>query len=112
MAYQAIVDGARGLMFFGGHMTEVATPADARPAGTGRSGSRCCGRSSRELTSTASCAPALVAPDAKATVNGIDRRHRARHARTHATFLYVIAVRRGGTTSRVTSRGCRSRRSA
>ena len=30
MAYQAIVNGARGLVFFGGHLTEVLSPADAR----------------------------------------------------------------------------------
>ena len=29
MAYQAIVNGARGLVFFGGHLTEVMSPADA-----------------------------------------------------------------------------------
>ena len=29
MAYQAIVNGARGLVFFGGHLTEVCTPDDA-----------------------------------------------------------------------------------
>src|SRR5262245_14119972 len=29
MAYQAIANGARGLNFFGGHMTQVATPRDA-----------------------------------------------------------------------------------
>ena len=39
MAYQAIVNGARGLIFFGGHMTQVMRPVDAKPAGTGRSGS-------------------------------------------------------------------------
>ena len=30
MAYQAIVHGARGLIFFGGHLTEVCTPDDAK----------------------------------------------------------------------------------
>ena len=30
MAYQAIVNGARGLVFFGGHLTQVTTPADAK----------------------------------------------------------------------------------
>ena len=30
MAYQAIVNGARGLMFFGGHLTQVMRPADAK----------------------------------------------------------------------------------
>ena len=29
MAYQAIVNGARGLNFFGGHPTQIADPADA-----------------------------------------------------------------------------------
>ena len=29
MAYEAIIEGARGLMFFGGHMTEVCVPEDA-----------------------------------------------------------------------------------
>ncbi len=29
MACQAIANGARGLVFFGGHLTQVATPADA-----------------------------------------------------------------------------------
>ena len=29
MALQAIVNGARGLVFFGGHLTQVCTPADA-----------------------------------------------------------------------------------
>src|SRR5262249_7018612 len=30
MAYQAIVSGARGLAFFGGHLIQVASPADAQ----------------------------------------------------------------------------------
>ena len=30
MAYQAIVAGARGLMFFGGHLTQITRPRDAR----------------------------------------------------------------------------------
>ena len=30
MAYQAIVNGARGLVFFGGHLTEICTPDDAK----------------------------------------------------------------------------------
>ena len=30
MAYQAIACGARGLMFFGGHLTQTARPVDAR----------------------------------------------------------------------------------
>ena len=28
MAYDAVIAGARGLFFFGGHLTQVMTPAD------------------------------------------------------------------------------------
>jgi hypothetical protein len=38
MAYQAIVAGARGLVFFGGDLAQVMRPVDAAQGGTGRSG--------------------------------------------------------------------------
>jgi hypothetical protein len=99
MAYQAIVNGARGLVFFGGHLTQVMRPRDAllgwnwtfwdlvlRPLVT-------------ELTSTAT-RPALVAPDAPAavrtTAKGVELA-----TRQDQNSLYVIAVKREGPTSRV-----------
>jgi hypothetical protein len=99
MAYQAIVNGARGLVFFGGHLTEIATPADAAAGWNWTFWQRVLRPLVEELSSPA-LAPALAAPDAKlavkASVPAIEL-----VAREAAGFLYLIAVRRTGTTSRV-----------
>lgn len=66
-------------------------------AGTGRSGSWCCGRCSRSSRRPQS--PALVAtdgPTVKASAQDFDL-----VTRRDGRFLYVIAARRGGATSRV-----------
>ena len=91
MAYQAIVNGARGLMFFGGHLTQVARPGDAQAGWNWTfwdAGAAAAARS--ELSSTA-VAPALVAP------TGAERSRRPRRTSSSsrgatARFLYVIAV--------------------
>jgi hypothetical protein len=103
MAYQAIVAGARGLAFFGGHLTQPMRPADARSGWNWTFWDTVLGPLVRELTSTA-VAPALVAPVAslalKASAADIDM-----SVREAGGFLYVIAVRRGLKTSRVSFSG-------
>jgi hypothetical protein len=103
MAYQAIVAGARGLAFFGGHLTQVMRPADARAGWNWTFFEQVLKPLLTELSSTA-VAPVLVAPPAKAkvTTSAKDVELTARQA--HG-FLYVIAVRRGGATSQVTFSG-------
>jgi hypothetical protein len=44
MAYQAIINGARGLIFFGGHLTQVMRPRDAQAGWNWSSGSSCSAR--------------------------------------------------------------------
>ena len=99
MAYQAIACGARGLMFFGGHLTQTARPVDARAGWNWTFWERALRPLVQELTSTA-VAPALVAADArpqvKSTAQDLDL-----ITRRDGRFLYVIACRRGGATSRV-----------
>lgn len=99
MAYQAIVNGARGLVFFGGHLTEIATPADAAAGWNWTFWERVLRPLVEELGST-TLAPALAAADAKLAVKtsvaGIEL-----VAREVGGFLYLIAVRRSGATSRV-----------
>jgi hypothetical protein len=99
MAYQAIVHGARALAFFGGHLTEVASPADARAGWNWTFWERVLRPLLGELTSTA-LAPALVAPNAphpvKANATDVEL-----VTREEAGLLYVIAVRRGSGTSLV-----------
>ncbi len=107
MAYQAIVNGARGLNFFGGHMTQVTRPADAAAGWNWSFWEQVLRPLVAELASTA-VGPALVAPDSrlpvKASASDVELR-----AREGDGFLYVIAVRRGGATSRVTFSGLPAR---
>jgi hypothetical protein len=99
MAYQAIVNGARGLAFFGGHLTQVMRPADAEAGWNWTFWERVLRPLVTELTSTA-VQPALLGPNSrtrvKATASNVEL-----VTRQEAGFLYVIAVRRGGPTSRV-----------
>ena len=81
MAYQAIVNGARGLNFFGGHLTQVATPADAEAGWNWTFWERVLRPVVARARLAARSQPALVAPDAKRRREGGDAHgHRARHA--------------------------------
>src|SRR6266498_6105231 len=103
MAYQAIVDGARGLVFFGGQLTQVMRPRDAQLGWNWTFWDQVLRPLVVELTSP-SVLPALTAPVAKpgirATAADVELT-----ARRSGSVLHVIAVRRGRTTSRVTFNG-------
>jgi hypothetical protein len=108
MAYQAIVNGARGLAFFGGHLTQIARPADAQAGWNWTFWERVLGPLFAELTSSA-VAPALVAPDAPKAVKA-GTKDVELVTREAGDFVYVIAVRRGSGTSRVRFSGLPRRR--
>jgi hypothetical protein len=98
MAYQAIVAGARGLAFFGGHLAPVMRPADAQSGWNWTFWETVLRPLVAELSSTA-VAPALVAaPGRKISIDATDVGVATRAA---GGFLYVIAVRRGQATSHV-----------
>ena len=99
MAYQAIVSGARGLMFFGGHLTQITRPADAKAGWNWTFWELVLRPLLAELTSTA-VQPALVAPAGPATVTATAKDIELVTRQTDG-FLYVIAVRCGGVTTRV-----------
>ena len=104
MAYQAIVNGARGLVFFGGHLTQITRPRDAQAGWNWTFWNLVLRPLLLELTSTA-VGPALVAPNAAVTVTA-SAQDVELVALQDAQFLYVIAVRRSPTTtSRVTFSG-------
>ena len=107
MAYQAIVNGARGLVFFGGHLTQVCTPADAKAGWNWTFWNQVLRPLVAELSS-ADVRPALVAPDAKAVVKAGAQNVEV-VTRQDGRTLYVIAVRRGGPTSTVGFTGLPSR---
>ena len=108
MAYQAIVNGARGLAFFGGHLTQIARPADAEAGWNWTFWERVLRPLFQELTSS-SVAPALVARDAPKAVKASTKDVEL-VTREAGDFLYVIAVRRGSGTSRVAFSGLPRRR--
>jgi hypothetical protein len=103
MAYQAIVNGAGGLVFFGGHLTEISPPEDAAAGWNWTFWERVLRPVVAELASP-ELAPALTAPAAQSAVrtsaSGIELA-----VRRAGTFLYVIAVRRSGGVGRVTFSG-------
>ena len=99
MAYQAIVNGARGLIFFGGQLTQVMRPRDAQLGWNWTFWEQVLRPLCVELTSP-SVLPALTAPVAPPlTASASDVEVTARRS---GNTLHVIACRRGGSTSRVT----------
>jgi hypothetical protein len=108
MAYQAIVNGARGLVFFGGHLTQVARGVDAQLGWNWTFWELVLRPLLRELSSTA-VQPALLAPKASASVQATAKDIEIA-VRQNARFLYLIALRRGGATSRVGFSGLPRRR--
>ena len=108
MAYDAIIAGARGLMFFGGHLRHVMRPVDARAGWNWTFWSMVMRPLISELASN-SVQPALVAPDGPGGITASTADVELR-TRQDAQFLYVIAARRGGGTTRVTFSGLPPRR--
>jgi hypothetical protein len=95
MAYQAIVAGAHGLVFFGGDLVKAMNPTDADSGWNWTFWHTVLKHLIQELNSTA-VGPALVAPPAgiSVTANANDVRLVARQA---GGFLYLIVVRRSAT---------------
>jgi hypothetical protein len=107
MAYQAIVDGAHGLNFFGGHLTQIATPEDAA-LGWNWTFWNLVLRPLVEELSSPELQPVLTAPPADAKVKTATTGMELT-ARVHGSSLYVIAVRRSGGPSRVRFTGLPAR---
>jgi len=99
MAYDAIVAGARGLVFFGGHLTQVMRPVDASAGWNWSFWEQVLRPLVAELKSGA-VEPALLAPKAPTAVRAGAKEVQVATRRAGG-FLYVIAVRRGGGTSTV-----------
>jgi hypothetical protein len=95
MAYQAIVAGAQGLVFFGGDLTQVMSPTDAASGWNWTFWHTVLQPVVQELHSTA-VGPALVAPSAGVTIKA-DAPDVSFVGRQADGFLYLIAVRRSAT---------------
>jgi hypothetical protein len=100
MAYQAIVAGASGLVFFGGHLTQVCSPADAALGWNWTFWQEVLQPLVAELSSSTAVTAARAKTQVKASTADVDL-----VTRTDSTFFYVIAVRRKGGTNVVTFSG-------
>jgi hypothetical protein len=104
MAYDAIVAGARGLFFFGGHLRPVMTPQD-RVRGFNWTYWRHVQKPLTQELSGPQHRAALLAPDAPFTVTATAA-NIALSARQTADSIYLIVVRRSASGSpRITFRG-------
>jgi hypothetical protein len=92
MAYQAIIAGARGLVFFGGDLKQVMSPEDAKAGWNWTFWHRVLKPVVMELNSD-SVGPALVAPPAPVNVKA-NADDISLAARQDGRFLYLITVRR------------------
>jgi hypothetical protein len=105
MAYQAIVNGARGLIFFGGHLTSVMTPGDAASGWNWSFWRRVLRPLVSELASE-DVHPALVAANAPTQVKTQPANAQIELVtRRTESHLYVIAVRTGGSVTQVSFTG-------
>jgi hypothetical protein len=108
ISYQAIANGARGLNYFGGHMTQVTSPRDAELGWNSSFWEQTLRPVVRELASP-ELQVALVAPDLEPGVRTATPGVELVTRRT-TNFVFVIAVRHGGATSRVAFTGLPKRR--
>jgi len=95
MAYDAIIAGAHGLFFFGGHITSVMTPADRR-RGWNWTYWKTVQRPLLLELSDAAHAPALTASLSTLPIHA-SAADIALSAREAGGFLYLIAVRKSAT---------------
>jgi len=95
MTYQAIINGARGLAFFGGQYTQVMRPRDAL-AGWNWTSWQLVLRPLLEELNSPTVQPALLAAPAQHAVTSSATDVEVATRKT-ANTLYVIAVRRSAT---------------
>lgn len=105
MAYQAVIHGARGLMFFGGTITSTLTPQDAALGWNWTFWDQVLRRVVQELGDTSPLAPALVAPASSLPVTVSGATNIEFCVRESPPYLYLLACARQGPTTNVTFSG-------
>lgn len=104
MAYEAIINGARGLNFFGGNIPASLNPEDARLGWNWTFWKRVLRPLLEEIGRKSSLHPALVAPDSKLQIQASSRDIEF-CVREVGNELFLLACRREGPTSQVEFRG-------
>ena len=101
MTYQALINGARGLIYFGGNVEQAMTPEDAKLGWNWTFWRRVLRPVLEEVGTNSPLTPALVAPDSKlpVQVRGADDVEFC--VREVSTELYILACKREGQTVQV-----------
>lgn len=107
MAYQALIDGARGLMFFGANVTATLTPQDTLLGWNWTFWNGVLKPVVQQLGDHSPLAPALVAPNSTLpiTISGTSAPDLEYCVREVPPYLFILASKREGATVNVTFSG-------
>jgi hypothetical protein len=103
MTYQAIITGARGLVYFGGHIGKASTPEDAQRGWNWAFWNKVLRPVVAEIGDHSPLQPALVAPDSKLAVKAEGKGAEAVELRVREVGkdLFILACKREGPTANV-----------
>ena len=101
MTYQALINGARGLIYFGGNIKAAMTPEDAKLGWNWTFWRRVLRPVLEEIGTRSPLAPALVAPDSKLPIKVEGANDVEFCIREVGNDLYLLACKREGRTLQV-----------
>lgn len=101
MTYEAIIDGARGLVYFGGNLKEAMSPEDATLGWNWTFWDRVLRPVVEEVGVHSPLEPALVAPESKLPITVSNAPGLEYCVRQAGPDLYILACKREGATSDV-----------
>lgn len=101
MTYQALINGARGLIYFGGHIEKAMPSEDARLGWNWTFWRRVLRPIVEEVGNKSPLAPALVAPDSKLPIKVDGANDIEFCVREVGDDIYVLACKREGKTVKV-----------
>ena len=101
MTYQAIINGARGLIYFGGNVEQAMTAEDAKLGWNWTFWRRVLRPVLEEVGTNSPLAPALVAPDSKLPVHVRGADDVEFCVRQVGDDIYILACKREGQTVEV-----------
>ena len=105
MTYEAIIDGARGLVYFGGNLPQAWTPRDAELGWNWSFWEKVLRPVVAEIGPSGPLAAALVAPQSKLTVTVSTPDNVEFTIRETGNELFLLACRRSGETAQATFSG-------
>jgi hypothetical protein len=101
MTYQAIINGARGLIYFGGNVEQAMTPEDAKLGWNWTFWRRVLRPVLEEVGNNSPLAPVLVAPDSKLPIRIKGAGDVEFCVREVGSDIYILACKREGETIEV-----------